>query len=56
MAQQEGGAGFQSAAGLMRYFDEEEDRSPKLDPRMVIVLIIAMMLIIEIAKWQWPVQ
>lgn len=52
-AKQEGG-GFQSAAGLMRYFDEEEDKSPKIDPRAVIITAIITMVVIEFAKWQWP--
>ena len=55
MAKKEGGGGFQSAAGLMRYFDEEEEKSPKIDPRMVIALILITIVVLEVAKWQWPV-
>lgn len=55
MAKEEGG-GFQSAAGLMRYFDEEEEKSPKLDHRLVVALAIATIIIVEVAKWQWPVE
>lgn len=55
MARTEGGGGFQSAAGLMRYFDEEDDKSPKIDPRVVIGTCIVMMVLVEFAKWNWPV-
>ncbi|MBS3781668.1 MAG: preprotein translocase subunit Sec61beta [Candidatus Thermoplasmatota archaeon] len=55
MVKQEGGGGFQSAAGLMRYFDEEDEKSPKIDPRLVIALIIVMIVVLEVARWQWPV-
>ncbi|MFP4000823.1 MAG: preprotein translocase subunit Sec61beta [Candidatus Natronoplasma sp.] len=55
MARQQGGGGFQSAAGLMRYFDEEEDKGPKIDPRAVVAGIIIMIIVIEVAQWQWPV-
>lgn len=55
MAKEEGGGGFQSAAGLMRYFDEEEDKGPKIDPRAVVAAILITIIVIELAKWQWPV-
>jgi len=54
MAKTEGGGGFQSAAGLMRYFDEEDEKSPKIDPRIVIAIAIGMMVFVEFAKWNWP--
>ncbi len=53
-AKQQGG-GFQSAAGLIRYFDEEDAKGPKFDPRSVIIFGIACLIVIEILKWQWPV-
>ncbi len=55
MAKQEGGGGFQSAAGLMRYFDEEDELSPKIDPRIVIGMAIGAMVVIELLKWRFPV-
>lgn len=55
MAREEGGGGFQSAAGLMRYFDEEDEKGPKIDPRAVVAGILIMIIVLEIAKWQWPV-
>ncbi len=55
MAKQKQGGGFQSAAGLMRYFDEEEEKGPKLDPRLVVAFVIITIIVVEVAKWQWPV-
>ncbi len=55
MASKQKGGGFHSSAGLMRYFDEEESKGPKLDHRLVLVLAVLSLVIIEIAKWQWPV-
>jgi len=54
MAKKQGGGGFQSAAGLMRYFDEEEEKSPKLDHRGIIIAVFITIIVIELAKWQWP--
>ena len=48
------GSGFQSAAGLMRYFDSEEEKSPKIDPRLVIAFGIGAVVFVELAKWYWP--
>ena len=55
MSAKQSGGGFQSAAGLVRYFDEEEGVSPKIDPRAVIGACIVIMVVLEVAKWQWPV-
>ena len=37
MAQKTKGPGIQSAAGLMRYFDEEEDSAIKIPPTAILV-------------------
>ena len=37
MAQKSKGPGIQSAAGLIRYFDAEEESSVKLSPTFVLV-------------------
>ena len=49
------GEGFHSAAGLIRYFDAEEESALKIDPYMVIGLGILMMAIVAVASWLWPV-
>jgi preprotein translocase subunit Sec61beta len=45
--------GFHSAAGLIRYFDAEEDVALKIDPRVVIGLCIAIAVVIELARRIW---
>lgn len=47
--------GFQSAAGLIRYFDEEEAKGPRVDHRAVLITVVVCLVVIEFAKWQWPV-
>lgn len=42
MAQKQKGPGIQSAAGLIRYFDAEEDTNIKIPPISVIFLAIAV--------------
>ncbi len=44
MAKSEGG-GFQSAAGLVRYFDEEKT-GMKIDPRLVIAMAIGTAVVV----------
>lgn len=46
------GEGFHSAAGLIRYFDAEEETALKIDPRYVVVAGILAVIIIEVLKWQ----
>lgn len=46
-------SGFQSAAGLIRYF-EEEKTGVKIDPRFVIVLSILTAVIITMLKILYP--
>jgi preprotein translocase subunit Sec61beta len=48
--------GFQSGAGLIRYFDEEEIEGPALDPKLVIYIGIAMAVIVELAAHFWPLH
>lgn len=38
MAQKQKGPGIQSAAGLIRYFDAEEDTAVKIRPSFVLIL------------------
>lgn len=37
MAQKQKGPGIQAAAGLIRYYDDEEDSSLKMPPSVVLV-------------------
>ena len=47
--------GFHSAAGLIRYFDAEEETALKIDPKFVIAFSIATVVVVEILKLVWPV-
>jgi preprotein translocase subunit Sec61beta len=49
------GSGFQSSAGLIRYFDNEDEKALKLSPYVVLGLAVAVMLIVSLAKVIWPV-
>ncbi len=46
--------GFQSAAGLIRYFDNEVDKGPVLKPWYVVGGILALVIIVSLAKFIWP--
>ena len=48
------GSGFQSAAGLIRYFDEEEDRGLIFDPKLVLYIAVIFGVVIELLKVFWP--
>ncbi len=46
--------GFQSAAGLVRYFDTESDKGIKISPKFVIGLALATIVIVIMANIFWP--
>ncbi len=54
MAQKDKGTGFQSAAGLIRYFEEEKTKGPKIDPKLVIYMAIVFAVLVELSKVFWP--
>jgi len=45
--------GFHSAAGLIRYFDAEDETALKIDPWYVIGMCLIASLAIEIARNFW---
>jgi len=47
-------SGFASSAGLMRYFDTEDDRGLKVNPRIVIAIAIAFTALILILPLLFP--
>ena len=49
------GEGLHSAAGLIRYFDAEDEVAIKIHPYAVMILSIVMVVMIEVARWKWPV-
>jgi preprotein translocase subunit Sec61beta len=48
------GDGFQSAAGLIRYFDTEDDKALKFNPWFVIGMCAAVIAIVEILRTIYP--
>lgn len=48
------GTGFQSAAGLIRYFDSEDEKAPKINPYFVLIGATALIVVVEIARVLWP--
>ena len=54
MAKQKKGEGFHSAAGLIRYFDAEEKTALKIDPKLVIAMCIATIVIVTAIGMLYP--
>ena len=54
MPKQKKGEGFHSAAGLIRYFDQEDEKALKVPPWFVVLLCVLMSAVVLIAAWQWP--
>lgn len=47
--------GFQSGAGLIRYFDEEEIEGPSLDPIVVIMIGVVLGIVVSLAAYLFNV-
>jgi preprotein translocase subunit Sec61beta len=47
--------GFHSAAGLIRYFDAEDQKALKLHPWLVLGITIGGAVFVMVAAWLWPV-
>jgi preprotein translocase subunit Sec61beta len=47
-------SGFQSAAGLIRYFDSEDEKAPKINPYFVLIACIVVIAVVSIADRLWP--
>ena len=50
------GEGFHSAAGLIRYFDAEEETALKIDPRYVVAACILTVIVVELVRWLVPLS
>jgi len=48
------GEGFHSGAGLIRYFDSEDEKALKVNPWAVVGLCVFAAAFIEFARWYWP--
>jgi preprotein translocase subunit Sec61beta len=47
------GSGFQSAAGLIRYFDSEDEKAFKINPYFVLAFAVVLIFAVEVAKVIW---
>jgi preprotein translocase subunit Sec61beta len=54
MARKKKGDGFHSAAGLIRYFDAEEETAPKINPWLVVAAGIIAVVVLEILHRNFP--
>ncbi|MDX1612024.1 MAG: preprotein translocase subunit Sec61beta [Candidatus Thermoplasmatota archaeon] len=52
MGKKESGAGFQQAAGLIRYFEAEEESAIHLDARAVIAFCLLTAVVTIVFNWQ----
>jgi preprotein translocase subunit Sec61beta len=48
-------SGFHSAAGLIRYFDQEDEKALKVPPTAVVFLCIVISAIVLYVTFAWPV-
>lgn len=46
--------GFQSQAGLVRYFDTKNDKAPKIGPKTIIGLALGMSIVILVLNAFFP--
>lgn len=49
-------AGFQQAAGLIRYFDAEEETAIHIDPRIVMVAAFGAAVVVLAITIIWPLR
>jgi preprotein translocase subunit Sec61beta len=53
MADRDRRSGFQSAAGLIQYYDMEETKALKIPPEAVVAMGIASAILVEILSWRF---
>ncbi|MDD1767787.1 MAG: preprotein translocase subunit Sec61beta [Methanomassiliicoccales archaeon] len=46
--------GFQSAAGLIRYFDSEDEKAIRINPWLVIGIAVGLIVIVELMRQIFP--
>jgi len=47
--------GFHSAAGLIRYFDQEDEKALKVPPLVVVGLALSLGIAVVLVSYYWPV-
>jgi preprotein translocase subunit Sec61beta len=48
------GEGFHSAAGLIRYFDAEDETAIKIGPWGVVICCITLAVVVQLLKYFFP--
>lgn len=56
MAKDKKNTGFQQSAGLIRYFDAEEETAIHIDPRIVLVAAFGTAIIVLAISLIWPLR
>lgn len=56
MAKKEKNTGFQQAAGLIRYFDAEEETAIHIDPRVVVAVSFGVAILVLAVQIIWPLR
>jgi preprotein translocase subunit Sec61beta len=54
MPKQKKGEGFHSAAGLIRYFDSEDEKALKINPWFVVAMCIAASVVVMVLGALYP--
>ena len=54
MAKEKKGEGFHSAAGLIRYFDQEDDKALKVNPWIVVSVCIVVSVVVLLLGAVYP--
>jgi preprotein translocase subunit Sec61beta len=54
MAKSKKGEGFHSAAGLIRYFDQEDDKALKINPWVVVGFCIGVSVFVLVINVLYP--
>jgi len=54
MAKSKKGEGFHSAAGLIRYFDSEDDKALKVNPWFVVAMCIVASVVVMVMGSLYP--
>ena len=49
-------SGFHSAAGLIRYFDQEDEKALKMNPWIVVALCVGLSALVLYVTYAWPLQ
>jgi len=54
MPKEKKGEGFHSAAGLIRYFDQEDEKALKVNPWLVVGLSVAVSAVVLVVGILYP--